>query len=345
MTSPLEAFRLHLPVLAAPMAGGPSTPALVTAAARAGSLGFLAGGYKTPEALAAEMAKVRSAGGPFGVNLFAPNPVPVDRAAFEHYAASLAEDARALGLDPATLGGSPVEDDDRWAEKIDLLLTDPVPVVSFTFGLPDVAVVVSLRAVGTVVVQTVTSPAEALIAAELGADMLVVQASAAGGHSGTLTPQVIPDQVPLPELVAQVREAVALPLIAAGGVGTPEGVGEALRAGAVAVAVGTVLLRADEAGTSATYRDALADPARQETVVTRAFTGRPARGLRNGFTDRHSASAPIGYPALHHLTSPLRRAAAASGDAERLHLWAGTGHRHATAEPVADILTRLAERS
>jgi NAD(P)H-dependent flavin oxidoreductase YrpB (nitropropane dioxygenase family) len=108
------------------------------------------------------------------------------------------------------------------------------------------------------------------------------------------------------------------------------------------VAVGTLLLRADEAGTSATHRAALADPARAGTVLTRAFSGRPARGIRNEFTDRYSAVAPYGYPALHYLTSPMRRAAAAAGDPERLHLWAGTGYRHATAEPAAAILRRLA---
>jgi NAD(P)H-dependent flavin oxidoreductase YrpB (nitropropane dioxygenase family) len=210
--------------------------------------------------------------------------------------------------------------------------------------VPEAGVIASLRAVGSVVVQTVTSPEEARTAAEAGVDMLAVQASAAGGHSGTLTPEVVPAPVPLPELVARVRAAVPLPLIAAGGVGTPEAAAEAISAGAVAVAVGTVLLRSDEAGTSAPHRAALADPERQETVVTRAFTGRPARGLRNAFADRHSADAPLGYPALHHLTSPLRRAAVALGDPERINLWAGTGHRHATDEPAARILTRLSGR-
>ncbi|MBF9069306.1 NAD(P)H-dependent flavin oxidoreductase [Streptacidiphilus fuscans] len=354
MTSSLAALGADLPILAAPMAGGPTTPGLVVAAARAGALGFLAAGYKTPEAVADEVAKVRSEGVPFGVNVFAPNPVPVDPAAFRRYAQALAPEARAVGLDPEawdpaawdaeTLAARIVEDDDWWAEKIDLLLTEPVPVVSFTFGIPETGVVAALRKAGTVVVQTVTSAPEAELAAAAGVDLLVVQASAAGGHSGTLTPELLPATTPLAELVGQVRAVTALPLIAAGGVATPEGVAEALATGAVAVAVGTVLLRADEAGTSAPYRAALADPARQETLVTRAFTGRPARALSNRFTDRFTVIAPDGYPALHHLTSPLRRAAAAAGDSERINLWAGTGHRHATDEPAARILSRLAEQ-
>ncbi|MDX3076157.1 nitronate monooxygenase [Streptomyces sp. NPDC088354] len=338
--SPLTALGASIPVLAAPMAGGPTTPALVVAAARAGSLGFLPGGYRTAEALAGQIAEVRSTGVGFGVNLFAPNPVPVDREAFDRYARAVAPDARAHGID--VLAAGVVEDDDQWTQKIELLLSDPVAVVSFTFGVPDAPVVAALRAAGTLVVQTVTSPAEARLAAEAGADVLAVQASAAGGHSGTLTPQRVPDPVSLPDLVAEVRRTVSLPIVAAGGAATPESVAEALRAGAGAVMVGTALLLADEAGTSRPHRAALTDPAREGTVVTRAFTGRPARALRNGFTERHSGAAPLGYPALHHLTSPMRKAAAAAGDPELINLWAGTGYREATAEPAGRILRRLA---
>ncbi|MFI7453070.1 nitronate monooxygenase [Nonomuraea sp. NPDC049714] len=339
MTSPLTALGANAPILAAPMAGGPSTPALVTAAARADGLGFLAGGYRTADALAQQIAEVRAEGVSFGVNLFAPNPVPVDPDAFRRYARAIEPEARPYDID--VQAADIVEDDDHWPDKIDLLLSDPVPIAGFTFGIPPAAVIAALRAAGTLVVQTVTSPVEARQAVEAGADLLTVQSSDAGGHSGTLTPHRLPASIPLPELVRQVRQAVSAPLIAAGGLATPAAVLAALRAGAAAVMVGTVLLRADEAGTSPSHRAALADPARHETVVTRAFTGRPARALRNDFTDRYTGLAPAGYPALHHLTSPLRRAAAAAGDPERLNLWAGTGHRHATAEPAGEILRRL----
>jgi NAD(P)H-dependent flavin oxidoreductase YrpB (nitropropane dioxygenase family) len=340
MVSPLAALGVSTPVLAAPMAGGPTTPALVTAAARANSLAFLAGGYRTADALAEQIAEVRSDSAGFGVNLFAPNPVPVDPEAFRRYARTVAPEARTYGID--ILATRIVEDDDHWSDKIDLLLSDPVPVVSFTFAVPEAAVIAALRAAGTLVVQTVTSAAEARLAAEAGVDVLAVQAPAAGGHSGTLTPQHIPAPVPLTDLLGDVRQAVSLPLVAAGGVAAPADVTGALRAGAAAVMVGTVLLRADEAGTSRPHKAALADPARRRTVVTRAFTGRPARALRNGFTDRYTDLAPAGYPALHHLTSPMRKAAAAADDPERINLWAGTGYRHATAEPVGQILQRLA---
>jgi nitronate monooxygenase len=332
---------LAIPLIAAPMAGGPSTPALVLATARCGGLGFLAGGYQTPQALASQLAEVRSQTAVFGVNLFAPNPITVDGGEFRRYAAAIRADADGYGL---TLASSPTEDDDSWDEKISLLLADPVPVVSCTFGIPPRRIVQALRKAGTLVVQTVTSAEEARAATESGVDMLAVQASAAGGHSGTFTPAHVPAETPLLDLLAQVRSQTALPVLAAGGLASPADLAAVLRAGATAAIVGTVLLLADESGASDPYRRALADPARRGTVVTRAFTGRPARALRNEFIDRHDAAAPLGYPAVHHLTSPLRKAATAAGDAERVNLWAGVGYRSATPEPVARIVDRLTER-
>jgi nitronate monooxygenase len=340
MSTLLGDLGASVPILAAPMAGGPSTPALVTAGAEAGGIGFLAAGYKTPDALAEQIAAVRCAGIPFGVNLFAPNPVPVDAAAFRSYAERLQAEGDRYGLDLAH--AEPREDDDYWQEKIALLRGDPVPIVSFTFGIPPATDLAALRARGMFLVQTVTSAAEATAAADAGVDALAVQASAAGGHSGTFTPQQIPPQTPVTELLAQVRSVTTLPLIAAGGLATTSEISAALRAGAFAAAVGTVLLRSEESGASGPYKSALADTGARRTLVTRAFSGRPARALGNAFTDRYDSLAPPGYPAIHHLTTPLRRAAASAGDPERINLWAGTGHRYAAAEPAGVILAGLA---
>ncbi|MEU2169731.1 nitronate monooxygenase [Micromonospora chersina] len=333
-----ELLGVDVPVVAAPMAGGPTTTGLAAAVGAAGAFAFLAAGYKTPEAVAAEVADLRGTGRPFGVNVFVPTPVPVAEAEFRRYATRIAAEGTPYGLDLAA--ASRTEDDDHWAAKLDLLRADPVPVVSFTFGLPPAAVVRDLRRAGSRVLVTVTDPAEAAAAADLGVDGLVAQSGAAGGHLGTFTPDTPPPLRPLPDLVALVTGA-GLPVLGAGGVGDPSDVRAALAAGAAGVLVGTLLLRADESGTGRTHRHALADPARDRTVVTRAFTGRQARGLRNDFIDRHEAAAPLGYPALHHLTRPLRVAAAGAGDADRLHLWAGTGWRGARSAPAADILTDL----
>src|ERR1700751_5503535 len=335
----LAQFGMSIPLVAAPMSGGPTTPAMVPAAPQAGGLGMLAAGYKTVEAVEAEIRKVRAEGIPFGINVFAPNPLPVDPDSYRTYAAIVQQEAEQFGL---SLPADPIEDTDRFDEKIALLLDDPEPIVSFTFGIPPRSVIAALQQANSVVVQTVTTPDEAAQAHDAGVDMLAVQAAAAGGPSGTLSPQKPLTPAPIGDLVKRIVATVPLPVMAAGGLATPAAVAEVIRAGAAAAVVGTVLLRAAESGASATHQAALTDPAYNETVLTRAFTGRPARGLRNAFIDAHEAEAPLGYPAIHYLTSPLRKAAAAAGKPDYVHLWAGTGYRHATAEPASDILRRLA---
>lgn len=345
MMAGMEAVLLdsRLPLVAAPMAGEPTTIALARAVAAAGAFPFLVGGYKDPAALAAQITELRAAlaadgSAPgFGVKLFVPQAPPPDASAIAAYAERLRTDALGVRLDPA-----PIHDDDAWRAKLDLLLRDPVPVVSLTFGLPDGADIAALRQVGTRVLATVTSADEALAARDAGVDGLVVQGWGAGGHSAIHDFAHDPVVMPTGRLVAAVREAVDLPLIAAGGVDGPAAVRELLDAGAQAAAIGTLLLRTHEAGTSPTDRAALADPSLTETVLTRAFTGRPARALRTSFIDRHGAAAPTAYPAIHHLTRELRAAAGAAGDAQRLHLWAGTGWRAAREEPAARVIERLA---
>jgi NAD(P)H-dependent flavin oxidoreductase YrpB (nitropropane dioxygenase family) len=142
-------------------------------------------------------------------------------------------------------------------------------------------------------------------------------------------------------LVARVRAGTTLPIVAAGGIARSEQVRAVLAAGAHAAMVGTALLRTPESGARAQHKQALADPEREGTVVTRAFTGRPARALRNRFTDEHSAAAPIGYPAIHFLTAPIRAAAAARADADGLNLFAGIGYREATDRPAGEVVADL----
>ncbi|MEV7237689.1 nitronate monooxygenase [Streptomyces sp. NPDC051020] len=338
----LSDLGIALPVLAAPMSGGPTMPAIVVAAAKVGSVGFLAAGCKTAESLEEQITEVRAERVVFGVNLFVPKPIPISTRSYRDYARAVQVEADRYRL---TLPGhEPVEDDDGWRDKVDLITAMSVPWVSFTFGIPDAAVIKALRASGCTLLQTVTTVAEARRAAEVGMDALVVQASGAGGHSATFSPERPLPKVGLPDLIAGIRRTVDLPVLAAGGIGGPADVTAALDAGAVAAMVGTLLLRTDESAASATHKAALANPVSSTTAVTRAFSGRPARGLRNYFMARYGPVAPAGYPGVHHLTSPLRKAAADAGNAQLVHLWAGTGYREARSEPAADTLQRLANR-
>jgi nitronate monooxygenase len=327
------------PVVAAPMAGGVSTPELVVAAASAGGIGFVAGGYQSAHQLADQITRVRARAPRFGVNLFVPNPVPVDPAAYRVYVSALQPWADRFGVE---LPEHPLEDNDAWQEKRQLLVENPVPVVSLTFGLPERESIASLQRAGSRVLQTVTSAAEALRAEAVGVDGLIVQSSQAGGHSGTWTPRRPIDETTTVALVRRIRAVSSRPIWAAGGIATSSMVRQVRAAGAEAAVVGTVLLQAPESGANAAHKRALADPAYRETLLTKAFSGRPARALRNEFTDEFTASAPLGFPALHHLTSSLRRASAAEEDPSAVNLWAGTGYREATTEPVATILRRLA---
>ena len=331
------------PIVAAPMAGGSTTASLAIAARAAGAYPFLAGGYKTADALRAEIEDLRG-GGDFGVNLFVPRggPLPpAEVAALERYRDELRPTAARFGAEvPAE---SPAADDpktlDYWPDKIDLLLAEPVPLASFTFGLAPGTVVRELHRVGTTVVVSVTSVAEAIAAQESGADALVVQHPHAGGHSAAFLPAGPgPGGESVVELVAAVCAAVALPLVGAGGIGDAATARKVLDAGAVAVQLGTALLRSEESGARQVHKDALADPDYARTALTRAFTGKPARGLVNEFMTRHGAGAPDAYPEVHFLTGPLRAAAAAASDPRALNLWAGTAWRQARTGPVAEII-------
>jgi nitronate monooxygenase len=321
------------PVVLAPLAGGPSTPELAAAVANAGGLGFLGAGYLPPETVAAQIRRTRErTRGLLGVNVFVLAEMPVDEQAVARYTLELEPEARAHGVEL----GLPRFDDDRLAGKLDVVVSERVDVLSTTFGFLPAPLVERVQRSGTSVWATVTSVAEARAAAAAGADALVVQGAEAGGHRGSWTDDG--EALPLVRLLAAVRAAVDLPLVAAGGIADAAGAVTARSAGAVAVQAGTAFLLADEAGTSPPHRRAFA--AGGETAFTRAFTGRTARGLVNGFMRRHP-SAPSAYPHVHHVTAPLRAAARAAGDADRINLWAGTSFAQAEAAPAAEIVAAL----
>ena len=324
-------MRRPVPIVGAPLAGGPSTPALAAAVSGAGGLGFLGAGYKTADAMAADVAAARElTGEPFGVNVFAVTPTEAPAEDLDAYARRVS----GLGADP----GEPRADDDAFAAKIERLLADPVAVVSFTFGCPDAELVSRLRDAGSEVWLTVTDPGEAHEAAAAGADALVVQGAEAGGHRGGFSDEQ-PADYGLLALLQLVRAAVDLPLVATGGIATGAAIAAVLAAGAEAAQIGTALMATPEAGTNAAHRAALAGPGR--TAVTRAFTGRSARGIENRFMREHGDVAPHAYPGVHHITAPIRAQARADGDPELLNLWAGQAHELARAVPAADLVREL----
>jgi nitronate monooxygenase len=334
---PFSLSDLEHPIVQAPMGGGPSTPALAVAVCEAGGLGFLAAGYRTPDAVRADIAAVRErTARPFGLNLFVPGLASEDAGALQRYAGELAEEAGRLGVEL----GEPRYDDDGWEAKLALAREEEVPVVSFTFGCPDAQVVSQLQAAGCSVWVTVTTPAEAVAAADGGADALVVQGAEAGGHRGSTDPAA-PGDDGLLALLQLVRAVADCPLVATGGIATGRGVAAVLAAGASAAQLGTAFMLTPEAGTSEAHREAFSRTT--PTGITRAFTGRYARGIENRFMREHEAEAPLGYPEVNNLTAPLRAAARERGDADSFHLWAGQAYPLAEEVPAGELVTRLAD--
>jgi nitronate monooxygenase len=323
------------PIVQAPLAGGASTPALAAAVSEAGGLGFLATGYKTPDAVREEIARLRAeSAGPFGVNLFVPSPAGGDPADVDRYASGLSAEAERYDAEL----GTPRHDDDAWDDKLALAEEARVAVVSFTFGCPDAATVARLQAAGAAVWVTVTIAAEAGAAAAVGADALVVQGVEAGGHRGSFD-DAAPGDVGLLVLLQLVRAVVDLPMVAAGGIATGAGIAAVLAAGASAAQLGTALMLTPEAGTSAPHRAALQADA--GTALTRAFSGRTARGIVNRFLREHSGDAPAAYPEIHHLTAPVRAAARERGDAGALNLWAGQAYPLSAEQAAGELVRRL----
>jgi nitronate monooxygenase len=324
---------LRRPVIAAPMAGGPSTPELAAAVSNAGGLGFLAAGYIGPERLATDVAAVRRlTDRPFGVNVFAPVPAPTDDVAVTAYVERLAPTARRYGV----VLGAPVGGDDGYAEKLRLLLADPVPVVSFAFGVPAADVVDALHAQGSEVWVTVSHPSAVPAADEVSVDALVVQGVEAGAHRGGVDDT---DEYALLPLLRLVAARARMPLVATGGIADGPALAAVLAAGASAGALGTAFLLASEAGTAAVHRAAVASAG--DTRLTRAFTGRRARGVVNEFMRVHDRGAPAAYPHVHYVTAPLRAAARAAGDPSLVNLWAGQAHPLTREAPAAEIVERI----
>lgn len=232
-------------------------------------------------------------------------------------------------------------DDDDWAAKVNVLLADPPPIVSFTFGCPPRDIVDAFRLAGTVVAMTVTDPSEARLAADAGADWLCVQGTEAGGHRGTFTNRGGTQAgFDLGALITAIANVTDLPQIAAGGIKSASAVVDVLGAGAIAAQCGTAFLRCPESRAHPAYNATLADSRFMSTALTRAFSGRPARGFVNQFMLDHP-DAPAAHPKINNATRPLRAAAARAGDVDRMSLWAGSGFREAGDRPVGEIIDQL----
>jgi len=334
---------IEYPIIEGPMSGGPSTPELAAAVSNAGGLGSLGVAYLTASQITDTIERTRAlTARPFGVNLFAggwQQHIDVDAGPM---LALLAEVHQGLGLPAPSL---PTIGPDPFPEQFEAVLEARPEVFSFTFGIPDRDAMARLRSLGITILGTATTVEEGRLLAESGVDGIIAQGAEAGGHRGTFAGPFESSMVPTLDLVRGMVAAVKLPIIAAGGLMDGTDIKAALQAGSATVQLGTAFLASPESGASEAYKRAILAADRDRTVVTRAFSGRPARGLANDFIARLKGREDIilPYPLQNSLTRPMRTAAGQQGIAGYLSLWAGTGVALASALPAGELVRRLIE--
>jgi nitronate monooxygenase len=333
-------FGLQLPILLAPMAGA-SPPSMSIAVERAGSMGALGALLLQPAQIAAWCDEVRSVGsGRFQVNLWIPDPPPLRHAVRE---AAWREFLRAWGPE-GTVDAADAGPPD-FNGQCDALIAGRPQVASSIMGVFAPAMVSRLKSAGITWFANATTVAEARAAEAAGADVIVAQGAEAGGHRGSFDARHAErHQVGLFALLPAIADTVKLPVVATGGIADARGIAAALLLGASAVQIGTGLLRCPEEGLPSAWADALARTAPEDTVLTRAFSGRAGRAIATTYvqaTQDPHAPPPAPYPVQRGLTAAMRRAAQSANDLSRMQAWAGQSAALAQAVPAAELLRNL----
>jgi nitronate monooxygenase len=325
------------------MAGGPTTPGLVAAVSNAGGLGFLGAAYLPPETLREQVREIRDlTEGPFGVNLFVPSPFEVDHERIERANTLLEQYRKELGIEaPETFSSF----EESFEDQLEIVFEERVPVFGFTFGSLEPELVERLKQNGTLVVGTATTVHEGLRLEEDRVDMVVAQGSEAGGHRGTFLGDYKDALIGVVALVPQMVDALSIPVIASGGIMDGRGLAAALVLGAEAAQMGTAFLACEESGAHPEFKRAVLEASEDGTSVTRAFSGRAARGLKNRFLREigaHEEELPP-FPVQHTLTKDVRAAAQRQDRPEFMSLWSGQAARLARPTSAAEIVEDVVE--
>ena len=344
-TSLVRRLGIEHPIVQAPMAGGATTVDLVAAVCRAGALGFLGCAYSSPDVIREAAAAVRArTERPFGLNLFAPLAVPEASNDASRMVEILTGVHAELGIAPPSVQAT---SDVAFADQLQAVLETQAAVFSFTFGLLPPGAIEQLRGRGLFVIGTATTVDEAIALEDAGVDAIVAQGSEAGAHRGTFGSPFEAAMIGTIALVPQIVDVVSVPVIASGGIMDGRGVAAALALGAEAAQLGTAFLTCDEAGIPAAYKQAIVDAREDQTRVTRAFSGRPARGIVNRLMADIDAEADaiLPFPLQNALTRPARTAAADQDRAEYLSLWAGQGVRLSRRLPAEELVKQIAKET
>jgi nitronate monooxygenase len=337
----LKRLSIQHPIIQGPLGGGPSTPELVAAVSNAGGLGSLGAAYLTPDQITDAVRRIKSlTEKPFQVNLFTGDWDANAQADPTPMLELLAEIHHTLGIPPPA---PPLPKPDPFPEQFEAVLDAQVPIFSFTFGIPSPDAMTRLKQRRILILGTATTVAEAHLLAEAGVDAIVAQGAESGAHRGTFAGPFESCMVPTLELVRGVSAAVDLPVIASGGLMDGRNIAASIAAGAVAASLGTAFLVCPESAAPQVHKQAILTAAKDSTVITRAFSGRPARGLPNAFIQKliSRENAILPYPLQNALTRAMRTAAAQQSNPDFLSLWAGQGVARARSMPAAALVNCL----
>ena len=343
MNALLTRLGVENPVILAPMAGGPGSPELAAAVSNAGGLGCLGAAYLPPEQLRSDIRRIRTlTAKPFGVNLFARGPEAPQLVDPGPIVAILAEIHQKFGLAPPA---PPAPVPDPFPEQLAVILEEHVPVFSFTFGMPDRAALEALRKRRILILGSATTMEEAHLLSKAGVDAIVAQGAEAGAHRGTFAGSFETSMIPIRDLVRDISRTLPEPVVASGGIMDGCDMAQMMALGASAVQMGTAFLACPESGASEAYKRAILAARQDTTVVTRSFSGRPARGIRNAFIEKLSGreNLALPFPLQNSLTRAMRAESARRGDPDFLSLWAGQGVARARSLPAAELVGLLLE--
>jgi nitronate monooxygenase len=334
--------QLALPLIQAPMAGGITTPQLVAAVANQGGVGSFGFAYSTPEKIHADLLMAQSlTGGPINANFFVFSPVCLPSDQMQTKALQALRSLSIDGVQSLTIPAEPFYP--RLMDQLEPIWKTRPAILSFHFGLPPEGVIEKAHALGIAVGISATSLAEALVIESASADFIVAQGIEAGGHRGQFDLQAEDEALSSLELTAQLAKHCRIPIVAAGGIMNGADINTALAKGAQAAQLGTAFLCCDESGTPPSYRHYLLHKQDRSTTLTKAFSGRFARGIENIFTRTMQDQVTLPFPIQNTLTGPLRQWASVQQDAEYQSLWAGTAYAQIRSMATTDLMQQLQE--
>jgi nitronate monooxygenase len=336
-------LKIEYPIIQAPMAGGATTPQLVATVSNSGALGSLAAALQTPEQTRRDIREIRHlTDRPFAVNMFIPVEFEISREKIERMTRLLdryrAEMNIPLSPEPSVLGAS-------FEEQIMVIIEEKPPVFSFTFGALSSEWIKPLKEAGITLIGTATTVEEGLELEHRGIDIVVGQGSEAGGHRGTFMGPVSKAMIGTMALIPQLVDNLNIPVVASGGIMDGRGVLAALALGAEGAQLGTAFLTTLESGIQSRYKDALIHSSEQDTVLTKTFSGRYARGLNNRYISEmtpYEDDIPA-FPIPNSLTRDIRVAAVQQGKTEFLPMWAGQASRLCKAVPAAKLVAEIVQ--